>query len=514
MVATSMAGILHNAAADRPSRYDAPVAQVPKDSRAILQRIARRVMLERGLQPEFTGEALSQLQSILGASAERGPAIRDLRHLLWCSIDNDDSRDLDQLSVAEPMPADAARVWIAIADVDALVARGSPIDDHARGNTTSVYTAAEIFPMLPERLSTDLTSLADGQERLALVIEMIVDATGVITTSDVYRGLVVNRAKLAYDSVAAWLDGHASAPVRITSVPGLDAALQLQDGIAQRLRRNRFARGALGLQTEQSKAVFEGELLLDLRPEHGNRAKELIEDFMIAANGVTARFLARHGVPSLRRVLRAPERWDRIVALASGFGAALPATPDAGALNAFLIGRRQSDPQRFADLSLSVVKLLGRGEYTLEMPDAPAMGHFALSVRDYTHSTAPNRRYPDLITLRLIKAALAGKDAAYTPSELGQLAAHCTQQEDNAARVERQVQKSAAALLLSGRTGARFDGIVTGASDKGVWVRIDAPAVEGRIVAGERGADVGDRVQVQLLSTDVERGFIDFRKNG
>lgn len=500
--------------AARPD-YDASMAQGAKAGRGILQRIARRVMIERGLQPAFPAEALRQLDAIRQAAKDSGSGVRDLRRLPWASIDNDDSRDLDQLSSAEPAAAgDGTRVWIAIADVDALVARGSPIDDHARLNTTSVYTAGEIFPMLPEKLSTDLTSLSDGQERLAVVVELLIDGAGTVAASTVYRACVLNRAKLAYDSVAAWLEGRAPAPQRVSAVPGLETALRLQDEAAQRLRHNRFQGGALGLQTLQSRAVFDGELLLELRPDHGNRAKELIEDFMIAANGVTARFLAQHGYPSLRRVLQPPERWDRIVALAAGFKASLPPNPDAGSLNDFLLTRRQADPAGFPDLSLSIVKLLGRGEYALEMPGAPATGHFALSVRDYTHSTAPNRRFPDLITQRLIKAALAGAAAPYTAGELAGLALHCTVQEDNAAKVERQVQKSAAALLLSSRIGDHFGGLITGASDKGVWVRIDAPPVEGRIVEGEHGPDVGDRVRVILLRTDVERGYIDFRRSG
>jgi len=490
------------------------MADAAKPSREILRRIARRVMLERGLQPDFGAGALRQLETISAPPAEQGPAIRDLRHLLWASIDNDDSRDLDQLSVAEPLSQDAARIWVAVADVDALVQRGSQLDDHARCNTTSVYTVAEIFPMLPERLSTDLTSLAEGQARLALVIEMTIDAAGAVVESDIYRAMVLNRAKLAYDSVTAWLTGDAAMPARVAAVSGLDRLLRLQDEVAQRLRRRRYDSGALGLQTIQPRALFEGELLLDLRPELGNRAKELIEDFMIAANGVTARFLAHRALPALRRVLRAPERWGRIVALAAAFGASLPATPDAAALNEFLRGRQQSAPDRFPDLSLSVVKLLGRGEYVLALPGKPSAGHFALSVQDYTHSTAPNRRFPDLITQRLVKAALGGRAADYQPAELEELAAHCTMQEDNAVKVERQVQKSAAALLLASRVGESFEGIVTGASQKGAWVRIDSPTVEGKIVQGEQGLDVGDRIRAVLLHTDVERGFIDFRRVG
>jgi exoribonuclease-2 len=411
-----------------------------------------------------------------------------------------------------PSAAGVTKILIAIADVDAAVKRGSAIDDHARTNTTSVYTAAGVFPMLPEKLSTDLTSLAEEQERLAIVIEMTIDATGTVTDSDVCRARVRNRAKLAYNAVAAWLDGNAPAPGRISAVSGLDEQLRLQDRVAQALRRVRREHGALDLETPEARAVYDDGVLTSLQPDEENRAKDLIEDFMIAANGVTAKFLDRKGFASLRRVLRSPERWDRIAALAGTWGERLPATPDAIALNAFLEKRRLADPLRFPDLSLSVVKLLGRGEYDLELPGQRAAGHFGLAVNDYTHSTAPNRRYPDLLTQRLIKAALADGASPYTNDELAALAQHCTDQEDNAAKVERQVQKSAAALLLASRTGERFDAIVTGASDKGTWVRIVNPVAEGKVVRGFEGLDVGDRVRVQLVHTDVPRGFIDFER--
>jgi VacB/RNase II family 3'-5' exoribonuclease len=475
-----------------------------------LRQIARRVMLERDLLPDFSAAALTQANSITGPARDTGPQIRDLRALLWVSIDNDDSRDLDQLSVAQPLPAGAVKVLVAIADVDAAVQRGSPIDDHARSNTTSVYTVAQIFPMVPEKLSTNLTSLAEGQERLAIIIDMTVDADGAVTASDVYRAVVVNRAKLAYNSVAAWLSGTAPAPARLAAVAGLDQQLCMQDKVAQALKRVRHARGALDLDTTEARPVFDGELLKDLRPEESNRAKQLIEDFMIAANGVTARYLASRGLPSLRRVLRTPERWDRIVQLAQGAGDRLPDAPSAPALNEFLVRRRQADPARFPDLSLAVIKLLGRGEYALESPGQKTQGHFGLAVSDYTHSTAPNRRFPDVIMQRLLKAALAQGPAPYAGDELRSIAAHCTTQEDNAAKVERQLRKSAAALLLSSRIGQRFDAIVTGVSDKGTWVRISAPTAEGKLLKGSGGIDVGDRVHVALVNTNVERGFIDF----
>ena len=467
-------------------------------------------MLDHQLEPDLSAAAVAQLRSITTPAMEHGAQIRDLRSRLWCSIDNDDSRDLDQLSVAEPLSGGAVRILVAIADVDATVAAGTPIDAHARANTTSVYTAAQIFPMLPERLSTDLTSLSEGGERLSLVIDMTVTADGEVGAADVYRAVVVNRAKLAYNSVAAWLAGATPVPPRIAAVAGMEEQLHIQDRTAQTLKRVRCARGALGLTTLEAQAVYEGATLIDLRPDEDNRAKELIEYFIIAANGAVARFLESHNSPSLRRVLRKPERWDRIVQLARRFGETLPGAPDPLALSTFLVKRQQAAPAVFPDLSLAVVKLLGAGEYVLKRPGQPAEGHFGLALDDYTHGTAPNRRFPDVITQRLLKAALRGAAAPYGDDELRALGAHCTEQERNAARVERQVRKSAAALLLQARLGQVFEALVTGASADGTWVRIAQPLAEGRLVKGFEGLDVGDRIRVRLTHTDVQRGFIDF----
>ena len=481
-----------------------------EDRTSQLKNIARRLMREHSLEPDLSTAALEQLRTIGAAPLARGPGIRDLRHLPWCSIDNDDSRDLDQLSVAQPQGGGGVKILVAIADVDAVVQVSAPLDEHARTNTTSVYTAPEVFPMLPERLSTDLSSLAEDQERLSLVVDMSVTAAGAVDASVVYRAVVVNRAKLAYDAVAAWLEGRGPPPARAASVSGMDQQLRIQDGVAQALKRVRREQGALGLTTLEARAIYHGSALTDLRPDEDNRAKELIEYFMIAANTAVAQFLERHRYASLRRVLRAPERWGRIVELARGCGGSLPATPDAPALSDFLAGRERAAPERFPDLSLSIVKLLGSAEYVRKRPGEAVQGHFGLAVDDYTHATAPNRRFPDLVTQRLVKAALAGRPSPYGEEELRELAAHCTEQEGNAAKVERQVHKSAAALLLESRTGAQFDAMVTGASDKGVWVRILHPLAEGRLVRGFEGLDVGDPVRVQLVHTDVERGHIDF----
>lgn len=478
--------------------------------RDALRAIARRAMMDRGLLPDFSPAALAEVRGILTPATDRDPSVRNLRNLLWASIDNDDSRDLDQLSVAEPLPGGGVKILVAVADVDASVRPGSAIDAHAQQNTTSVYTVAELFPMLPEQLSTDLTSLGEGVERLSLVIEMVIGQDGELTGSDVYRAMVRNHAKLAYKSVAVWLDSKGPAPERVKAVPGLEEQLRAQDRVAQILRNARHQHGALGLETIEVRAVFDGDLLANLRPDAPNRAKALIEDFMIAANGVVARFLAAKGVPSLRRVVRAPERWQRIVDLGAQLGEKLPPEPDGRALDAFLTRRKQVDPISFPDLSLTVIKLLGSGEYVVDLPGDTAPGHFGLAVQDYSHSTAPNRRFPDLITQRLVKAAMVGRAIPYTAEELETLARHCTEREDQVKKVERQVRKSAAALLLESRIGQRFDGIVTGASGKGTWVRIFHPPVEGKLVRGFEGLDVGDRLEVELTHTDVERGFIDF----
>ena len=485
-----------------------------KQHRAILQSIARRAMLEQGLLPDFSAEALAQLGRIQPPAVAHGEAMRDLTDLLWASIDNDDSRDLDQLTVAEVMPGDKVKIFVAVADVDSIVKKGSALDDHARHNTTSVYTAAMIFPMLPEKLSTDITSLNFNADRQSIVIEMVIGPDGSLQASNIYRARVRNHAKLAYNSVAAWLEGNGAVPEAVTSVIALDKNLRTQDRAAQSLRNLRHVHGALSLETMKAKPIFDGDELHDLEVEYKNRATDIIEDFMIAANGVTARYLASKNFPSIRRVVREPKRWDRIVGIAGEHQYRLPAGPDPKALDEFLMKEKAADPLRFPDLSLAVIKLLGAGEYMAELPGDTAPGHFGLAVRDYAHSTAPNRRYPDLITQRLLKAAIEGDPWPYSKDELDALAKHCTEAEDAADKVERQLDKSAAALLLESRIGEQFEAIVTGASAKGTWVRLLRTPMEGKLVDGFAGLDVGDRVRVQLISTDVERGFIDFKKVG
>ncbi len=482
-----------------------------RDDSCQLRDLAHEVMIEKGLAPDFSPEVEEQLTQIDEPAKEKDTSIRDLRNLLWCSIDNDDSRDLDQLTVAEDLGGGMIRAMVAVADVDALVKKGTPIDEHAQQNTTSVYTAAKIFPMLPEKLSTDLTSLNEDEERIALIVDMTVSADGSVTKGDVYRGLVHNKAKLAYNSVGDWLDGDGEMPEKVRAVKGLADNLRIQDRIADKMRELRHEHGALDLETIEARPVVnEHGQVIDLRQEKRNNARMLIEDFMIAANGATARFLEAHKLPSLRRVVRSPERWDRIEQIAIDAGDSLPPDPDPVALAEFLVRRKKADPLRFPDLSLSIVKAMGAGEYVVEMPGEKPIGHFGLAVRDYSHSTAPNRRFPDLITHRLVKAALNGAKPPYTRDELASLADHCTKQEDAANKVERQVRKSAAACLLRDRIGERFDGIVTGAGPKGTWARIFHPPVEGKVVHGFDGLDIGQRVRLKLIDVNVEAGFIDF----
>jgi VacB/RNase II family 3'-5' exoribonuclease len=485
-----------------------------KQHRAILRRIARRAMIERGLLPDFSAEALTELAGIQASSATNDEQIRDLRNLLWASIDNDDSRDLDQLTVAEAMPGDQVKVLVAIADVDSTVRNGSAIDGHARHNTTSVYTAAMIFPMLPDKLSTNLTSLNFDEDRAVMVIEMVIGPDGSLQASDIYRARVRNHAKLAYNSVAAWLEGKGSVPDAVAAVNGLDENLRMQDRVAQRMKNLRHLHGALSLQTVETKPLFDGNEIRELEVEQKNRATEIIEDFMIAANGVTARYLSSRRFPSLRRVVRTPKRWDRIVDLAGERGFTLPRDPAPAALEEFLTKEKADDPLRFPDLSLSVIKLMGPGEYVAESPGETAPGHFGLAVGDYAHSTAPNRRYPDLIAQRLLKAAMGQQPIPYERGDLEALGEHCTKQENAAKKVERQVGKSAAAMLLETRIGEQFDAIVTGAAPKGTWARLFSPPVEGRVVHGFEGIDVGQKIRVQLIHTDAEQGFIDFTRVG
>lgn len=481
-------------------------------NRATLARIARRVMLEKGFLPDFTSLALAQAAAAAPVLPQAGGNVRDLRGLLWCSVDNDDSRDLDQLTVAESLPGGATRVMVAIADVSATVPRPSAVNDHAEHNTTSVYTVAQVFPMLPERFSTDLTSLNFNEDRAAMIVDMQFSADGQLQESSVYQAIVHNHAKLAYNSVAAWLEGPGDMPREIAAVPELAGTIQLQDQIAQKLKARRQSFGALDFQTIETRPLFVGNWLKDLTTEEHNRANDIIAEFMVAANGVVAQFLTSHQMPTIQRVVRTPKKWERIVEIAAEKHFPLPPMPDAKSLREFLAFAKKKDPVGFPDLSLSVIKSLGSGEYVLQRAGQESEGHFALAVQDYTHFTAPNRRYPDMITHRMLKAVMSGGNMPYTEDELAELARQCSVMESAAKKVERQVGKSAAAMLLQNRIGQQFNAIVTGASSKGTWVRLLDPAIEGKLTRGYERLDVGHRLRVQLAHTDIEHGFIDFRR--
>jgi len=480
-----------------------------------LKSRAHQAMLDAGFHPDFPAEVLREIQMLKGPAPKISGNVRDLRSLLWSSIDNDSSRDLDQVEYVEKLPDGTTRLLVGIADVDSSVPKGSAIDQHASTETTSVYTGVATFPMLPEELSTDLTSLRDAQERLSIIIELNVNDSGEVKSHSGYPAWLRNRAKLAYSSTGAWLEGRASIPPAIAAVPGMEEQIRLQLETAKRLRGLRQRQGALTFNSVEATPVVQNGEVKALELHQHTVAEDIIESFMVAANVAMAQFLREHGCVSIRRVVRTPKRWDGIQIIAAKFGVKLPDTPDPRALSDFLTQRKAADPDHFPDLSLSVVKLLGPGEYIVEAPGTEHEGHFGLAVQDYTHSTAPNRRFADLITQRLLKATAAGVPAPYSQAELTALAAHCTEREDAARKVERLMRKVAAANLLGHRIGEIFDGIVTGASPKGTYVRLLKMPAEGRVVRGSQGLNVGDKVGVKLASVDVAKGFIDFeRQNG
>lgn len=474
--------------------------------------MARQVMLARGFEPNFPPGTQQQLAAIKAHPPALTPSekVRDLRELLWSSIDNDTSKDLDQIEVAERLPDGGTKVMIGIADVDAFVAKDSPIDQHAEKEATTVYTGISIFPMLPLELSTGASSLLPDVDRPAVVTEFVVDGKGALGSSNVYRALVRNKAQLTYNAVGAWLEGRGAAPPKVAASADLQAQLKLQDEVAQTLRKLRYENGALNLETEEVIPLLLDEKVTGVATVEKNRATELIEDFMIAANGVVARLLEK--VSSLRRIVRTPEHWDGIVRLAAAQGDKLPSEPDSKALNDFLLKRKAADPDHFADLSLATIKLIGPGEYVLERPGDTAEGHFGLAVQDYTHSTAPNRRFADIVTQRLIKSLLDGKPGPYTDNDLSAIAANCTQKGDAARKVERDMSKRLAAMAMMHRLGETFDAIVTGVTPKGTFVRVLQPHMEGLLAQGGQGLHVGDKVRAKLTRTDVQHGFIDFAR--
>lgn len=480
--------------------------------RIILQNIARKAMIERGLLPDFPSSVIAETNNISSPVLYKNALAKDLRNLLWCSVDNAESLDLDQLSYAEQLPDNTIKLLVAIADVDALVSAKSNIDEHASQNTATIYTIAQIFPMLPEKLSTDLTSLRCDADRNALVVEMVISNDGSLLQSDVYCAIVRNYAKLEYNSLAAWIDGIAPIPTEITKVAGLSENIRMQDEVAQKMKKIRLENGALEFETIEARPVFEGDDFLEMKIERRNRAKDMIAEFMIASNGITARYLTKKNFPSVRRVVHTPKRWDRIVLLASQYGFSLPAEADPKSLSNYLKFVKQQYPSNYADMSHSVLKLLGGGEYIVEMPDSIPQGHFGLAVKDYAHSTAPNRRYPDLITHRLLKSAMVGDIIPYSKEELELIARHCTLKEDDAKKVERQVEKSANAMLLESRIGEEFDAIISGAAAKGTWVRVLNLHLEGKLVSGFNGLEVGDKIKARLMQVEVESGHIDFER--
>ena len=477
-----------------------------------LQSIAKQIMLTYGFEPDFPSAVLQQLALLKQRPPQvaAGGDIRDLRMLLWSSIDNDTSRDLDQIEVAERLPNRDIKVLVGIADVDAFVPEHSAIDEHAAKETTTVYAGVKIFPMLPEELSTGTTSLLENADKLSVVIEYVVNAAGSVSSSSIYQAIVRNKAQLAYNGVGAWLEGTGPAPAKVASSTELQAQLRLQHEAAQALKNQRYQRGALNLETSEVRPVLIDQQVVDVVRQEKNPATDLIEDFMIAANGVVARTLEK--VSSLRRIVKTPERWDRIVQLAAAHGGNLPPDPDSKALNDFLLKRKAADPDHFADVSLAVIKLIGPGEYVLERPGDPEQGHFGLAVQDYTHSTAPNRRFADVVTQRLIKAVLTGQPPPYSDDELSAIANNCTVKGDASRKVERQMSKRLAAVAMSHRIGEVFDALVTGATPKGTFVRVLQPHVEGLLAQGDQGLDVGDRLRVKLIRTDVQRGYIDFAR--
>jgi VacB/RNase II family 3'-5' exoribonuclease len=479
-----------------------------------LLAIANQTMIEAGFVPDFGSDVIKEVQGLETRTLPNpsSPA-RDLRKLLWSSIDNRESRDLDQVEFAESLDGGNTRLLIGIADVDAYVSGGSAIDERAGENGTSVYTGVKTYPMLPEELSTDLTSLNPDEDRHAVITELVVAHDGVVKSKDIYRALVKNHAKLSYASVGAWLDGKADVPATVSAVPGLETQLRLQFESAKDFRELRRQHGSLELGMIQSTPVIDdhGKVIrLDVTEQ--NSARDLIANFMIAANVAMAQFLEAKGNPTLSRIVRSPKNWSRIVEIAAELGDKLPTNPDSRALADFLARRKTADTVHFPDLSLAVVKSLGPGEYAVQLPGEDGEGHFGLAVQDYTHSTAPNRRFADLVTQRLVKAALDGKRAPYTVEELKQIAEHCTERDAAARKVERKMRKVAAAVLLREKIGQEFSSIVTGVTEKGTFARLISPPVDGRVMRGEHGLRVGEKVRVRLLDTDPERGFIDFAR--
>ncbi|PZR71803.1 MAG: ribonuclease II [Chthoniobacterales bacterium] len=471
-------------------------------------------MLEAGFSPEFPGAVAQELPAIRQAAdrLRSNPPPPDLRGLLWSSIDNPTSRDLDQIEFAERLPNGHIRILLGIADVDALVPKGSAADLHAAQNGMSIYLGVVTFPLFPPEISNDMTSLLQDQDRPAVVVDVTLNPQGAVSAAAVSTVTVRNRAKLNYESVGAWLENTGPAPELVENTAGLADQLHLQFEAANKFHEERIRAGALEFESIEPQPVMAGESVAGLHLEKKNRARDLIENLMVATNSAIATFLEARGFPSIQRVVRTPERWPRIVALAAEMGTQLPTAPDAVALAEFLARKRRDDPEHFPDLSLAIIKLIGAAEYVVLAKGKETEGHFGLAVHDYTHATAPNRRYPDLITQRLLKAAIARVAPPYSIPELEEIVARCNDRAQAARKIERLMRKIVAATFLSGRIGETFDALVTGVSPKGTFARVNNPPVEGRVVRGEAGLDVGEKVRVRLIGTNPERGFIDFAR--
>jgi exoribonuclease-2 len=480
-----------------------------------LKAIARDAMQKYGFEPGFSKAVIREVEKIDESSIQdNGGAPRDLRSLLWSSIDNYDSMDLDQIEYCERGPGDEIHMKVAIADVDYYVPKRSQTDLHAAHNGTSVYTGVETFPMLPDRLSKGISSLLPGHDHRAIVIEYSVLPDGDVREGAIYRAIVSNKAKLVYEEVGEWLDGHRSVPESVSGVPGLEEQIRLQVLAMSRLKKYRMQQGALELETIEADPIAENGIVKDIIVQKMNPARFLIEDFMIAANGTMVAFLGNAGIPMIQRVVRVPRYWDEIVMTAAAYHERLPREPDSKALSLFLLRRKEADPERFPDLSLTIVKLLGPGEYMTLEPGEPPTGHFGLAVTDYTHGTAPNRRYVDLVNQRLVKSVLDGKESPYTTHELYDLSSWLSDREKGSKKVERFMRKAAAAVLLQDRIGETFDALVTGVTEHGIFARMISPPAEGRIMQGEQGLRVGQKITVRLLRTDPYKGFIDFACSG
>ena len=476
-----------------------------------LKAIASDAMRKYGFEPGFSNAVMKEVESLDETNdPDFGSNVQDLRSLLWSSIDNYDSMDLDQIEYCERGPGDEIHVKVAIADVDHFVPKQSRTDLRAAHNGTSVYTGVEIFPMLPDRLSKGISSLLPGDDHRAIVIEYAVLADGDVREGAIYRALVSNKAKLIYEEVGEWLDGERTIPERVSAVPGLEEQIRLQALVMSRLKKYRMKQGALELETIEAEPIAENGIVRDIVVQKMNAARFIIENFMIAANGTMVDFLGKAGIPMIQRVVRVPKYWDEIVMTAAAYREKLPREPDSKALSLFLLKRKEADPERFPDLSLTIVKLLGPGEYMTLEPGEPPTGHFGLAVTDYTHGTAPNRRYVDLVNQRLVKSVLDGKECPYTTHELYELSTWLSDREKGSKKVERFMRKAAAAVLLKDRIGETFEALVTGVTEHGIYARMISPPAEGRIMEGEQGLRVGQKIIVRLLRTDPYNGFIGF----